>query len=382
MPAKKYDPKTLTAQAMGHVERVTGSVIPAIYPSTTYVRDDDGTYTKTGLIYSRPHNPTYKPAEELLSALEMGADSMLFASGTAAAITVFQAIEPGGHIIAPTVMYWAIRKWLQTFAKDCGLLVDFVDASNMAEIKAAIKPGVTKLIWLETPSNPMWSVSDIKAVCNLAQVVGARVAVDNTVASPVLTQPITLGADIVMHSATKYLNGHSDVIAGSLTCAKTDEFWEKLALIRSQMGAVISPHDASQLLRGMRTLHLRVKAASESALFLAKELQKHPMILEVLYPGLPTHPGHDVSCRQMTGGFGGMFSIRLKAGDGAAMKLANNLKLWKHATSLGGVESLVEHRASIEGPGTPVPWDLLRMSTGIEDKSDLLDDIITTLAIL
>jgi len=376
---KKYKPATLSAQALGGIEEVTGSVIPAIYPSTTYVRDPDGTYTKTGLVYSRPHNPTYKPVEALLTALEIGADSMLFASGTAAAITVFQAIEPDGHIIAPKIMYWAIRKWLQTFAKDCGLSVEFVDCTNLDEIKMALKPGVTKLIWLETPSNPMWGISDIKEICQIAHDAGAIVGVDSTVASPALSQPITLGADIVMHSATKYLNGHSDVIAGCLTCARQDEFWEKLALIRSQMGAVLSPHDAAQLLRGMRTLHLRVKAASENALFLAEELQKHPKILEVLYPGLPTHPGHDIAKVQMSGGFGGMFSIRLKDGEDAAMKLANSLKLWKHATSLGGVESLVEHRASIEGPGTPVPWDLLRMSTGIEDNQDLLDDIITAL---
>lgn len=369
-----YHPATLAAQALGDIDETTQALVPPIHPSTTYQRAPDNTYP-SGNVYSRADNPTYKPVEAVLCRLEQGADAMLFASGMAAAVAVFQALKPGDHVLAPRVMYWSLRNWLKTFTEQWGLEIDFIDMADLSAVDTAIRPTQTKLVWLETPGNPMWNVSDIKAISERAHKVGARVAVDSTVATPVLTQPLALGADLVMHSATKYLNGHSDVIAGALVTAKKDAHWEKLTKLRSQGGAVLGPYEASLLLRGMRTLNLRVLESSRNALVLAQLLVKHPHVDAVLYPGLPTDPGHEVACRQMQGGFGGMLSVRVKGGQVAAMKVAAQVRLWKRATSLGGVESLMEHRASIEGEGTPVPDDLLRLSVGIESVDDLWGDL-------
>lgn len=373
-----YHPATLAAQALGDIDEATQALVPPIHPSTTYQRAPDNTYP-SGNIYSRADNPTYKPVEAVLCRLEHGEDAMVFASGMAAAVAVFQALKPGDHILAPRIMYWSLRNWLGTFTEQWGLEIDFIDMADLTAVDAGIRPTQTKLVWLETPGNPMWNVSDIKAISERAHKVGARVAVDSTVATPVLTQPLTLGADLVMHSATKYLNGHSDVIAGALVTAKKDAFWEKLTKLRSQGGAVLGPYEASLLLRGMRTLNLRVLESSRNALVLAQLLVKHSQVDSVLYPGLPTDPGHEVACRQMQGGFGGMLSVRIKGGRTAAMKVAAQVKLWKRATSLGGVESLLEHRASIEGEGTPVPDDLLRLSVGIESVDDLWADLKSAL---
>ena len=300
---------------------------------------------------------------------------MLFASGMAAAVTVFQGLMPGDHIIAPKVMYWALRNWLLTLGADTGLETTFVENGDIAAVKAAVIPGKTKLLWMETPANPTWVVDDIAAWSEIAKEADAILAVDNTVATPVLTRPIELGADIVMHSATKYLNGHSDVLAGALITAKDTDFWQRLRKVRNAGGAVLGPFEAWLLMRGMRTLHIRVKAASENAIKIAKALQGNPNIEAVLYPGLPTDPSFEVSSRQMSGGFGGMMSILVKGDDKAALAAAARLQLFKRATSLGGVESLVEHRASIEGAGTPCPQNLLRLSIGIESADDLIADL-------
>jgi cystathionine gamma-synthase len=230
-------------------------------------------------------------------------------------------------------------------------------------------------VWIETPANPLWTVTDIAAAAEIAHDAGALLAVDSTAATPVLTRPIEHGADIVMHSATKYLNGHSDVIAGTLTAARDDDFWQRLVASRASGGAILGNMETYLLMRGMRTLFLRVERACRSAQLVASAMARHPRIAEVLYPGLPGHPGHVVAARQMKGGFGGMLSIRIKGGEAAAIATAARVELWKRATSLGGVESLVEHRASVEGPGTPVPGDLLRLSVGIEDPQDLIDDL-------
>jgi cystathionine gamma-synthase len=293
---------------------------------------------------------------------------------------VFLALKPGDHVIAPSVMYWGLRKWLLTYALEWGLVVDFVDGGSSDAIAAAVKPGRTKLIWIESPANPTWVVTDIAAASEIAHRAGARLAIDSTVATPVLTQPIALGADIVMHSATKYLNGHSDVIAGALVTAKHDEFWDRIIAIRTNLGAVPGSLEAWLLLRGMRTLYLRVERACRSAQRVAEHFADHPRVGGVLYPGLPDHPGHAIASRQMSGGFGGMLSIRVAAGEAAAITTAARVKLWKRATSLGSVESLVEHRASIEGAGTPAPPDLLRLSVGVEDAGDLIDDLDQALA--
>jgi cystathionine gamma-synthase len=231
------------------------------------------------------------------------------------------------------------------------------------------------LIWLETPANPTWIISDIAAIAGIARAAGARLAVDSTVSTPILTQPLALGADLVMHSATKYLNGHSDVVAGALVTAQTDEFWTRIRGNLARIGGVLGPFEAWLLQRGMRTLPLRVKAASAAALDLAQRLQSHPRLSEVLYPGLPDFPGHNIAARQMRGGFGGMLSIRVRDGEQAAIGTAARIEIWKRATSLGGVESLIEHRASVEGPSSPVPIDLLRLSVGLESVDDLYDDL-------
>jgi cystathionine gamma-synthase len=311
----------------------------------------------------------------LITALEGGAASLVFASGMAAAAAVFHRLPTGSHVVAPKVMYWALRRWLGMQAERGALAVDFVDAASPDALRVAVRPGRTKLVWVETPANPLWTVTDITAAAEIAHAAGALLAVDSTAATPVLTRPLSLGADIVMHSATKYLNGHSDVIAGSLTTARKDEFWQGIVAARSGDGAILGSFEAYLLLRGMRTLYPRVERACRSAQLIAERLGAHPRVLEVLYPGLPSHSGHAVAARQMQGGFGGMLSIRVKGGEAAAIATAARVEIWKRATSLGGVESLLEHRASVEGAGSPVPPDLLRLSVGIEDPDDLIADL-------
>jgi cystathionine gamma-synthase len=277
-------------------------------------------------------------------------------------------------------MYWGLRSWLQTFARDWGLHVDFADMGDPAALKASLRPGATKLVWIETPANPLWTVTDIAAVAEFAHAAGARVAADSTVATPVLAQPLSLGADLVMHSATKYLNGHSDLIAGALVTRADDEPWRRLKALRAQQGNILCSFEAWLLLRGMRTLYPRVKAACANAMTLAERLSGNPHVAEVLYPGLPDFAGHAVAARQMRGGFGGMLSIRVKGGEQAAIATAARVEIWKRATSLGGTESLIEHRASVEGAGTPCPPDLLRLSAGIEAAEDLVADLEQALA--
>jgi cystathionine gamma-synthase len=272
-------------------------------------------------------------------------------------------------------MYWALRNWLLTDAAVWGLSVDIVDTTDLDAVRGAIRPGTTKLVWLESPGNPLWNITDIAAVAEIAHKAGALVAVDSTAATPILSRPLALGADIVMHSATKYLNGHSDVVAGALAARADDDFWGRIKRVRSMQGMILGPFEAYLLIRGMRTLDLRVRAASAGAMELATRFSNHSAISEVLYPGLPNFPGHAVARRQMEGGFGGMLSVRVRAGEAAAVAATAKVKLWKRATSLGGVESLLEHRASIEGPGSPCPPDLLRLSVGIEEVEDLYRDL-------
>ena len=261
-----------------------------------------------------------------------------------------------------------------------GLRVDFIETEDLGALERAVKPGVTKLIWLETPSNPLWGLTDIEAAAGIAHAAGAWLAVDSTSATPVFTRPLALGADVVMHSATKYLNGHSDVLAGALGFARDDALCERAAAIRKGHGLILHPFEAFLLTRGMRTLDLRVRASAANAMELATRLSNHAAVSAVLYPGLPHHPGHEIARRQMRGGFGGMLSIRVRGGAESAIAAAARVNLWKRATSLGGVESLIEHRASIEGAGSPCPPDLLRLSAGIEDVEDLWRDIDRALA--
>ncbi|HEX6441468.1 MAG TPA: PLP-dependent transferase [Stellaceae bacterium] len=373
MARKPLHPATLAAQGLGWTEPTTGAVVPPVHTATTFERDPDNQYRR-GRGYARADNPTYDQPEAVITALEGGAASLLFASGMAAAAAVFDSLPPGSHVVAPKVMYWALRRRLAA-ASNVKLAVDFVDATSLDELRAAMRPGQTRLAWIETPANPLWSITDIAAAAEIAHAAGALLAVDSTAATPVLTRPIALGADIVMHSATKYLNGHSDVIAGSLTTARKDGFWDAIIAARSGGGAVLGSFEAYLLLRGMRTLYPRVERACQSAQLIAEALAAEERVPEVLYPGLPSHPGHEIAARQMRGGFGGMLSIRVKGGAEAAIATAARVQVWKRATSLGGVESLVEHRASVEGAGSPVPPDLLRLSVGIEDPDDLIKDL-------
>ncbi|MFJ5370858.1 trans-sulfuration enzyme family protein, partial [Bosea sp. CER48] len=363
------------AQAMGKVDPLTKAVVPPIHVATTFIRDEDNGYS-SGFIYGRPDNETVHEAQAVLAMLEEAkAGALLFGSGMAAATSVFQALSPGDHVVASKVMYWALRAWLLNEATRWGLTVDFVETDDLASLKAAVKPGVTKLVWVETPSNPLWTITDIAGAAEIAHKAGARLAVDSTCASPVHTRPLALGADIVMHAATKVLNGHSDVVAGALCASADDEFWNRIKTVRKGQGGILGPFEAYLLMRGMRTLHLRQERQSASAMALAQRLSAHPLVARVLYPGLPQHPGHDIAARQMENGFGYMLSIQVTGGEAAAVKAAAHVELYKRATSLGGVESLIEHRASIEGAGSPCPTDLLRLSTGIEDVEDLYADI-------
>jgi cystathionine gamma-synthase len=375
----QYSKRSLSAQAMGTIDAKTKAVVPPIHISTTYIRDPDNGYS-SGFVYGRPDNETVREAEAVIAMWEEAEAAMLFSSGMAAATSVFLALKPGDHVVAPKVMYWALRNWLMTDAKHWGLEVSFVDMSQIESIRAGLKPGRTKLVWVETPSNPMWSLTDIVTAAEWAHAVDAKLAVDSTVATPVFTQPLKLGADIVMHAGTKALNGHSDVVAGVLATADLSPFWARIVSNRKNLGAVLGPFEAYLLMRGMRTLDLRVREASKSALALAERLSQHPYVAEVLYPGLPSHPQYALACKQMQGGFGHMLSIRVKGGEQAAIATAAHVGLWKRATSLGGVESLIEHRASIEGADTPCPPDLLRLSAGIEDVEDLFDDLDQALA--
>jgi cystathionine gamma-synthase len=374
---RSWTARTLAAQAMGRIDEASRALVPPLHVATTFIRDPDNAYS-SGNIYGRPDNETVREGEAVIAALEGAQCAMLFGSGMSAAIALFLSLGAGAHVVAPKVMYWSLRKWLLNDAPTHGLSVDLVDATGLAAIAAATKPGRTKLIWLETPSNPLWSLSDIAGAAAIARSAGAKLAVDSTCATPVFTRPLALGADVVMHSATKYLNGHSDVIAGALAFAKADDA-ARAREIRTAHGMILGPFEAYLLIRGMRTLDLRVRACAANAMELAQRLSNHSAVGEVLYPGLAHHPGHALAARQMIGGFGGMLSIRLRAGEAAAIACAARVSLWKRATSLGGVESLIEHRASIEGPGSPCPPDLLRLSAGVEDIEDLWRDLVEAL---
>jgi cystathionine gamma-synthase len=368
-------PDSIAAQALGWIDEATRAVTLPIHVSSTYLRDPDNQY-RSGRGYIRADNPAFDQAEAVITALERGHQAMLFASGMAAATACFQALAPGDHVVAPKVMYWSLRNWLLGFATQWGLQVELVDMAEPGAIRGALKPGKTKLVWVETPANPMWTVTDIADAAQAAHAAGARLAVDSTVATPMLTQPLTLGADIVMHAATKYLNGHSDILAGALVCREDSAYWQTLRKVRAYVGGTLGSFESWLLTRGLRTLHLRVRAASASAQRIAGHFAaKHRHVSHVLYPGLRGDAGHAVAARQMHGGFGGMLSIRVRGGEAAAIATAARTQIWKRATSLGGTESLIEHRASVEGPGTPAPPDLLRLSVGLEHVDDLIADL-------
>ncbi len=367
--------ETLLAQAGHYLDKETGAVVPSIQPSTTFARDEQGELYDKDRIYARDKSVNAEMAEAVLCELEAGASCKLFASGMAAATALVQTLRPGNRLVAPSVMYWSLRAWLISFCEDWNIEIAFYDPADEADMDRVVKAQATDMLWVETPANPTWQVVDIKRAADLAHSVGAQLVVDSTVATPLLTRPIELGADYVFHSATKYINGHSDVVAGALITAKEDERWEKACAIRAQHGGILGPFESWLLLRGMRTMHVRVERACENALAFAQHFEGYPGVTEVIYPGLPSHPQHEIAARQMQDGFGGMLSIRFDGGVERTAQIIGRLKHFLRATSLGGVESLVEHRALIEGPDSPVPDDLLRFSMGIENVSDLIQDL-------
>ncbi len=365
---------TLAAQALGWIDPSTGGLVPPVHPSVQYEKGPGRP------IYTRDENPTYEPAEALLAALEGGRAAMLFSSGMAAATTVFETLDIGDHVVAPREMYWMLRRWLQNLERRGRIALDLVPNGDPGALRAALRPGATRIVWVETPANPSGAVTDLADAAAAAHEAGARLVADNTVATPVLSRPLAHGADLVMHSATKQLNGHSDVLAGALVTAEEDQLWSGCRRERGFRGAVLGPFESWLLLRGMRTVCLRVTASADNARRIAEALDGHPAVSRVLYPGLPAHPGHAIAARQMDGRFGSVVSLRLAGGPEAARRMVQRLRLFHDATSLGGVESLAEHRGPAEGPGSPVPDDLVRLSVGIEDADDLVADLEQALA--
>ncbi len=367
--------RTILAQALGAGDATTRALVPPVHMSATFLRDADNGY-ESGYVYGRTDNATVKQVEAILTHLEGGHDALRVQlrhgrgdRGVPRARSTDAHRRVRGHLLG-------LSRVARRHRRATGTTVTFVDTSDLDAVAAAMRPGETGLIWIETPSNPLWTLTDIAAIAEIAHAAGALVCVDSTVSTPMLTRPIEFGADIVVHSATKYLNGHSDVIAGAVVVAADSALWQGIQKIRSHIGSILGPFEAWLLMRGMRTLDVRVREQSRSAARLAELLSEHDAVAAVLYPGLPTHPGHDIAVKQMHGGFGGMLSVRMKGGERAAVAAAAKVEVWRRATSLGGVESLIEHRASIEGVGTPCPHDLLRLSTGLEDPHDLFLDLV------
>ncbi|WP_299085093.1 PLP-dependent aspartate aminotransferase family protein [uncultured Paraglaciecola sp.] len=367
--------ETLLAQAGHYLDKESGSVVPPIQPSTTFARNEQGELYNSNRIYARDQSVNAEMAEAILCELEAGSSCKLFGSGMAAATALVQTLRPGDRIVAPTVMYWSLRAWLISFCADWNIDLAFYDPQNEADMIDVVKAAPTAILWIETPANPTWEVVDIRKAADLAHSVGAQLVADSTVSTPLITKPIEFGADFVFHSATKYINGHSDVVAGAVIAAKEDQRWERLCKIRAQQGGILGPFESWLLLRGMRTMHIRVERACENAMKLAQHFDGRAGVKEVIYPGLASHANHEVAAKQMRGGFGGMLSIRFEGGKDTTAAIMGRMKRFVRATSLGGVESLVEHRALVEGEGTPVPDDLLRFSIGIENVEDLIEDL-------
>ena len=371
--------ETQAIHATNLVDENAGAIATPIFLSTTFARDADGSYPK-GHMYSRNSNPNRDALEKGLAVLEGGAKAFAFGSGLAAVSAVFQCMKSGDHVLMPAVGYYASMKLAEEIMGPWGLEMSQVDMEDLEAIKAAIQPN-TKLIWVETPANPLLGISDIQAICTLAHSHGIFVGVDNTIATPILQNPIALGADIVMHATTKYIGGHSDVLGGAIIMREENDWSARLKRVQILMGATQNPLDCYLLARGLKTLPLRMREHSASALTLAQKLEKHIAIEKVHYPGLISHPQHELAKRQMPNGFSGMISIQIKGDEANARKVASGLKLFQQATSLGGVESLVEHRRSIEGPDSKTPGNLLRLSVGLEHVDDLWEDLDQALSV-
>ena len=367
-------PATRIAQALHFVEAETGAVIPSIQPAATYARDEDYEVRKP-YWYRRDGSETTSHAEAVIAELEGAKESLLFSSGMSACTAVIEHLPTGAHVVVPKVMYHGVLMQMQAYEANGQISVTSYTAGDLNELTAAVRPGETKLVWVETPNNPNWEVTDIAAAAQIARKAGARLIADCTATPPCLTRALDLGADISFHSATKYLNGHSDVTAGVLSVRETGPFWDEIALIRKLQGTVLHSFDAWLLIRGMRTLFLRVEKSCSNAMAIARHFDGHKHLEAVLYPGLPSDPGHDVAKRQTDGRFGGMMSVIAKGSEQTAIDVTRFCKIFYPATSLGGVESLIEHRKTVSGEGFPVHPRLLRLSIGIEDADDLVDDL-------
>src|SRR5688500_2462755 len=365
----RFETRVIHSGGGGH--RETGDVAPPIHLSTTFARDEAGVPV-SGHTYIRESNPNQVMLEAALAPLEGGEAALVFASGMAASITLLQTLPPGSHVILPHDGYFGLRVAGREFLPRWGMAVTEVDMGELSRLRAALRPE-TRLVVLETPSNPLLNVIDLAGAIAVAREHGAATLVDNTFATPALQRPIESGADVVLHSTTKYLGGHSDVQGGALVFARRGELYEKTSHARHVLGPVASPFNSWLVLRGIRTLACRMAMQGTTALAVATALEKHPAVAAVHYPGLPSHPGHDLARRQMSG-FGAMLSFRAR-GREAAVRAVARARLFVRATSLGGVESLIEHRATSEGPGSSAPPELVRLSIGLEHADDLIADL-------
>ena len=365
---------TKIAQALHFSDPETGSVVPSIDHSATYSRDENY-QPRQAYWYRRDGNKTTQLAEEIISELENANASLLFSSGMSACTAVLEMLPAEAHIVVPRVMYHGVLGQIQNFASKNRIRVDYYEAGDLISMETAIEYEITQLVWVETPNNPNWEVTDISAASKLAHKAGAKLIVDATATPPTMTKSLDLGADISFHSATKYLNGHSDISAGVLSFNKESSISENLYNIRKLHGTVLNSQDAFLLIRGLRTLFLRVKQNSKNAMLLAKHFNNHEFIEKVLYPGLETHPNHQIAKHQTNGQFGGMLSVIVKGSQTDAINVVRNCKVFYPATSLGGVESLIEHRKTVSGDDFPVHENLIRISAGIEDPVDLINDL-------
>ena len=366
---------TIAAQAGGYIDAASGGVVPPIQPSTTFARDRSYQPHPTGNIYARDDNDVGRIAEALLAQLDNAEAALLFPNGMAAIAAVFRALPGGATVLVQSQIYWGTTKWLREFCARRSVTLIEADLSDIGQAQSLCAQHQPDLVFIETPSNPWLRTTDIALVAEATHVAGGRLVVDATAATPILTRALDFGADIVMHSATKGINGHSDVLAGVLaTNAPADPHWQAIAIDRHDAGAVIGSFEAWLLIRSIRTLPLRVERMSQNAQAVAEFLHSHDAVAQVFYPGLPDFDGHSVAKRQMAGGFGSLLSFCVKGGAVEALRMAGQLNLFHRATSLGGVESLVEHRHTIE-PHTGIPESLLRLSIGIEDVQDLCADL-------
>ena len=366
---------TIAAQAGGYIDAASGGVVPPIQPSTTFARDRSYQPHPTGNIYARDDNDVGRVAEALLAQLDNAEAALLFPNGMAAIAAVFRALPGGATVLVQSQIYWGTTKWLREFCARRSVTLIEADLSDIGQAQSLCAEHQPDLVFIETPSNPWLRTTDIALVSEATHAAGGRLVVDATAATPILTRALDFGADIVMHSATKGINGHSDVLAGVLaTNAPADPHWQAIAIDRHDAGAVIGSFEAWLLIRSIRTLPLRVERMSQNAQAVAEFLQSHDAVAQVFYPGLPDFVGHSVAKRQMAGGFGSLLSFCVKGGAVEALRVAGRLNLFHRATSLGGVESLVEHRHTIE-PHTGIPESLLRLSIGIEDVQDLCADL-------